>query len=123
MAMQTRFHTPALNSLGQHSASVPGLWLLVLVLAGSLLALPAAAAEPAAPAAKPAAAKPTGKAEAAGIIVLDGKAPPTKPAKPSQGTDAATGIGLGGCAACDKKPPAGQSKPAAAAQERAATGK
>ena len=43
-------------------------------------------------------AKPGGDKDSAGIIILDGKTPP--------GADAAgkvsTGIGLGGCAACDK---------------------
>jgi hypothetical protein len=93
------------------------------MVAGALVALPAAAAEPAAPAAKPAAAKPTGKAESAGIIVLDGKAPPTQPGKPTQGADAATGIGLGGCAACDKTTPANAKKPATAAKDKTAAGK
>lgn len=102
----------------RHGVRVPGLWLTLL--AASLLALPAAAAEPAANAAKPAAAKPAGKAEAAGIIVLDGKAPPTQPSKPTQGAEAATGIGLGGCAACDKTTPAAQKKPAAATQGKTA---
>jgi hypothetical protein len=100
----------------------------VLLLLGALAA-PASAAEPAAPAAKPTATKPAAKGETAGIIVLDGKTPPaaaqgTKPAKPTKGADAATGIGLGGCAACDKSPAPGQKKPAAAAaQDKPAAGK
>jgi hypothetical protein len=112
----------ALNSRRRCGARWPGP-VLVVALALSA-AMPAAAAETAAPAAKPtAAAKPAGKAETAGIIVLDGKAPPTKPAQPTKGAEASTGIGLGGCASCDKTPAAGQKKPAAAAQDKSAVGK
>lgn len=121
MPTPTRPHTAARAPSCRRSARAPARWLLLA--AAALVALPAAAAEPAATAAKPAAAKPAGKAEAAGIIVLDGKAPPTQPSKPTQGAEAATGIGLGGCAACDKTTPAGQKKPAAAAKDKTATGK
>lgn len=42
-------------------------------------------------------AKPGSGAGNAGIIVLDGKTPPG-----DKGAKVSTGIGLGGCAACDK---------------------
>lgn len=91
-----------------------------LSLALVLCLQPAAAAEPATPTAPPAksakaAAKPGDKGAAAGIIVLDGKAPPAAGVK----GQAATGIGAGGCAACDKTEPA--TKPAAKAAQAAPT--
>ena len=44
-------------------------------------------------------ALPTAKREQAGIIILDGKSPPAR----SPAGNVATGIGAGGCAACDKQ--------------------
>jgi hypothetical protein len=52
-------------------------------------------------------AKPGSGAGNAGIIVLDGKTPPGE-----KGAKVSTGIGLGGCAACDK--------PVSSADEKAA---
>ena len=127
--MKTRLRRHATNAAAVCSQGALAIFIgLCSVAAGA--AEPAAGATQAAttaktkakPEAKPA-AKPTGKAEASGIIVLDGKAPPaTKPAKPAKGAEAATGIGLGGCAACDKTGVPGQKKPAAAAKDKTAAG-
>jgi hypothetical protein len=61
---------------------------LLLGAAVLTLSLQSIAAEP---------AKPVSGAGNAGIIVLDGKTPPGE-----NGAKVSTGIGLGGCAACDK---------------------
>jgi hypothetical protein len=119
---------PMVCQSGHHATTVANICSQgALAICLGLCWAAAGAAEPAAgatqAAAKPAAAKatkPTGKAEAAGIIVLDGKAPP---AKPTKGAEAATGIGLGGCAACDKTTPANAKKPDTVAKDKTATGK
>ena len=61
---------------------------LVIAAVSLLFAFHTFAAEP---------AKPGNGAGNAGIIVLDGKTPPG-----DKGAKVSTGIGLGGCAACDK---------------------
>lgn len=105
----------------------------ILVLTASLLATAALAQS------KPA-VSPTATKDQAGIIVLDGKVKPEAATAARQGTvgeaaakagaglknpggQAATGIGLGGCAACDVQGAAGaaaQAKPGAAAATPAA---
>ena len=82
-------------------------YALAICTTACMQSFPLEAAEP---------AKPGSGAGNAGIIVLDGKAPPG-----DKGAKVSTGIGLGGCAACDK-PVAGTKEDATDKLKNAAKG-